>query len=56
MTRSDSFAPPWIERQKVEDVVEILENVEEDWESLDGEERHGSVVQALDLLREVDGR
>ena len=45
--------PPWIERRKVAEAIEVLENGERDWDGLDGEERHGTVLQALHILTEV---
>lgn len=52
--RDDGSTPPWIERRKVQEAVEVLENGAENWEYLDGEEKHGTVQQALHLLREVE--
>ena len=52
-SRRASVQPPWIERRKVEDAIEVLENGDRDWDGLDGEERHGTVLEALHILTEV---
>ena len=44
---------PWIERRKVEDALEVLENGSKDWDYLNGEERRGTVEEALYELREA---
>jgi hypothetical protein len=41
---------PWVERQKVKEAIEVLQNGEQDWEYLSGEEKYGTVVQAREIL------
>lgn len=38
---------------KVDEAKELLERAESDWEYLSGEERHGTVLQALDALEDA---
>jgi len=42
---------PWIERRKVEDALEVLENGSRNWDHLNGEERQGTVEEALHQLK-----
>lgn len=44
---------PWIETREVEDAMEVLQNGADSWSSLDGEEREGTVVEALYILEEA---
>ncbi|QLG30028.1 hypothetical protein HUG10_20700 (plasmid) [Halorarum halophilum] len=44
---------PIFDTDTVADAREILQNGERNWDYLDGEERYGTVVEALQLLEEV---
>jgi len=44
---------PIFDVDAVLEAKEVLESGETDWEYLGGEERHGTVVQALQLLEQV---
>lgn len=43
---------PWIERRKVTEAINVLENGEQNWEDLGNEEKYDTVVEALEILEE----